>query len=122
MVAMTHYQVTAERTNNWWVLQALDAPGAISQVSRFDQADQIIEAIAFVTGEQESDITIDVQPIIPEAATRHLEAAARLRAESLDANRRSALESRSAAQMLYGTHMSLRDIGKILGASHQRAH
>lgn len=55
---MSKYTVTAERSGQWWVLQAVEAPGAISQVARLDQADQIKEAIAFVTRESEEDIEI----------------------------------------------------------------
>ncbi|WP_434316369.1 hypothetical protein [Leifsonia sp. P73] len=60
---MASYTVTAERAGDWWVLQAVEAPGAISQVASLDQADQIIEAIAFVTGEPADDIEIRVQRV-----------------------------------------------------------
>ncbi len=61
---MSTYTVTAERSNTWWVLQAQDAPGAIAQVADLDQSDEIIEAIAFVTGEPEQSISIRVTPVV----------------------------------------------------------
>lgn len=119
---MSHYGVTAERSGRWWVLQAVEAPGAISQVRRLDQAGEIIEAIAFVTGEPEADITIDVQPVVPPEAAEHLAAAARFREESATANSRAAQEARAAASALAGIGLTVRDIGAILGVSFQRAH
>ena len=40
------------------MLQAIEAPGEISQVSSLDQVDIIREAIAFVTGEPEAEIEL----------------------------------------------------------------
>lgn len=60
---MTRYTVTAERTKHWWVLQAVEAPGAISQVKRLDRADVVKEAISIVTGEPEDQIEIDLRPV-----------------------------------------------------------
>lgn len=118
---MSTYTVTAERSGKWWVLQAKEAPGAISQVARLDQAEQIIEAISFVTGEAESDIEITVIPIIPREAEQHMTEAKRLRDIAAQANTDSAKEARAAAQALRGANITLRDIGKIMSVSHQRA-
>jgi hypothetical protein len=51
----------AERDGNWWSLQAKELPGAISQVRNIEDAVVIKEAIAFLTGETESHITISVE-------------------------------------------------------------
>jgi hypothetical protein len=61
MVEVTHYTVMAERDGNWWSLQAKELPGAISQVRNIEDAVVIKEAIAFLTGETESHITISVE-------------------------------------------------------------
>jgi hypothetical protein len=61
MVEVTHYTVMAERDGNWWSLQAKELPGAISQVRKIEDAVVIKEAIAFLTGETESHITISVE-------------------------------------------------------------
>lgn len=117
------YHVTAERAGKWWVLQAQEAPGAISQVSRLDQADQIKEAIAFVAGVAEADVEIVVSPVLPESVREHLAEADRYRQESSDANERAAAANRSAARILHDEcRMPLRDVGAVLGVSHQRAH
>jgi len=68
MVAMTHYTVTAERGTRMWVLQCVEVPGALSEVSRLDQADVIKESIAYVTGTPEAAVEYDlvVQDAPPE--------------------------------------------------------
>jgi len=119
---VTTYTVTAERTAKWWVLQAVDVPGAITQVARLDQADQIKEAIAFVAGVPEEEVEIDVQPVLPEDASEHLERARELRAFAERAAEEATIETRVAARRLSFGGFSMRDIGAIMGVSHQRVH
>lgn len=121
---MSHYTVTAERSLNgrWWVLQAVEAPGAISQVARLDQADEIREAIAFVTGEPEESIEITVQPTLPGEVASRLEALRELRARASQASAQAAAESRDIARMLVSEGLTLRDVGSVLDVSYQRAH
>lgn len=118
---MKTYTVHAERSGKWWVLQAQEAPGAISQVARLDQAEQIIEAISFVTGEAEENIDINVIPTIPSSAEQHIVEAKRLRELAAQANTESAQEARAAARALRQANFTLRDIGNIMSISHQRA-
>lgn len=61
MVEVTHYTVIAERDGNWWSLQAKELPGAISQVRKIEDATVIKGAIAFLSGEPESQVTISVE-------------------------------------------------------------
>ncbi|HEU5222158.1 MAG TPA: hypothetical protein VFU07_00555 [Candidatus Lumbricidophila sp.] len=119
---MSRYTVTAERSGRWWVLQAVDAPGAISQVSRLDQAGQIIEAIAFVTGEASAEIQIAVTPVVPESVREHQRRAVELREAAQAASSRAAEEHRAAAKELEAAGLTVRDIGAVLGVSFQRAH
>lgn len=123
MVAMTTYTVTAERSGKWWVLQADDVPGAITQVARLDQADQIKEAIAWVADVPESEVEIEVAVTLPEGVQVHLDRAAELREEARRANAESAEESREVARTLHeDLGLTVRDIGAVLEVSHQRAH
>lgn len=118
---MTSYTVTAERSGKWWVLQAQEAPGAISQVSRLDQADQIREAIAFVTGEPEDSIEIELHPILSEKLERARANADRLRALADRFSTAAAFESRQFARELAASGLTVRDVGAVLGVSYQRA-
>ena len=67
---MSRFTVTAERSGDVWVLQAVEAPAAISQVSDLDEAEVIVEAIAFVTGESEASIEIRVRRVFAATAIR----------------------------------------------------
>ena len=80
------------------VLQAVEAPGAITQVARLDQADQIREAIAFVTGTSEDEVEIEVETVLPNEILAEIAKAEQLREESQAANREAAARSRFAAR------------------------
>lgn len=121
-MAVTRYTVTAERSGRWWSLQCVEVPGALSQVARLDQADQIREAIAFVAQVPEDSVEVEVRPVVPTSVRAHLEAARRLRQESDKARGEAAAEVRRAAAELAGSGISLRDIGQLLEVSYQRAH
>jgi hypothetical protein len=119
---MSTYVVSAERSGKWWILQAVEAPGAISQVTRLDQAEEIVEAIAFVTGEPVEEIEIDLRPVLPIEFDLHLRRAALYRQASAEGNAWAAFELRAAAHELVAKGLSLRDVGTLLGVSYQRAH
>ncbi|MFF1633986.1 hypothetical protein [Leifsonia sp. NPDC058248] len=119
---MSGYTVTAERSGKWWVLQAQEAPGAISQVSRLDQADVIKEAIAFVTGEPEDSIEITVVPQLDSELERRRRQVNAYRLMASEANAMAAYESRVVARGLAEKGLTVRDVGTILGVSPQRAH
>lgn len=57
---------------------------------------------------------------MPATVSEHLEHAASLRAAAADAQAKAAEEYRLAARELKGSGVSLRDIGELLGISHQR--
>lgn len=118
---VTKYTVTAERGKRTWVLQCVEVPGAISEVTRLDQADQIKDAIAWVADVDEDSIEIEVIPQISADTREHMEAARRLRKESDEAKSRAAEESRVAAAELADAGLSLRDIGVVMDVSFQRA-
>lgn len=120
---MTEYTVRAERSGKWWVLQAVEAPGAISQVSRLDQAGDIVEAIAFVTGEPTESISFRLEPVMPAEVQHVLAEAERLREVSRTAQHEAAEETRRAARTLRDElHLTIREVGAMLGVSYQRAH
>ncbi|MHA3683517.1 hypothetical protein ACXR2T_06525 [Leucobacter sp. HY1910] len=120
---MSHFTVHAERSGKWWVLQADEAPGAITQVRRLSEADEIIEAISFVTELPEHEITISVVPVLPVAVEAQLSEASRLREIAKQSQSAAAAAARAAARQLHEEfHMSVREIGEVLGVSYQRAH
>lgn len=119
---MTTYRVTAERTRTgWWALEAPEV-GAVSQVRRLDQAvDEMREAIAYLAGTPEDSFDIEVIPEIPQEARDAMARAEQLRDQMRRANREAAEESRRAARVLADAKFTVRDIGRVMHISHQRA-
>ena len=116
------YTVEATRNGQWWSLQCVEVPGALSQAKSLAEAKRIMpEAIAFVAEVPESEVEVTVRPNIPESVQLHLDEAARLREEVARANHQAAVEARLAAKELRDAGLTVRDIGETLGVSHQRA-
>lgn len=123
MVEVSTYVVRAERGKSRWILQPVDVPSALSEVARLDQAEEASrEAIAFVTGEPEDQIEVEVTIALPHEIGARLDEAERLRTQAQEANSASARVIREAARDLSDAGWSVRDIGYRLGVSHQRAH
>jgi hypothetical protein len=119
---MTKYTVEAERGKLRWSLQAIEAPGAISEVDRLSQVDLYMkEAISFVTGEPEDSIEIELVPILDEVTKAHLRKAHQLQEDAKAASAAATAERQSAARRLQEAGLTLREVGTLLGVSHQRA-
>ena len=119
---VTRYTVEAVRGRLRWTLQAVEAPGAISAVDTLAQATEFMkEAIHIVTGEPEDSIEIDLVPILSDSTRAHLVRERELRQQAEIANAEAAAERRAAARELRDAGLSLKDVGTILGVSHQRA-
>ena len=100
------FTVTAERGRGpWWVTECAEV-GAVSQVRRLDQAaDDIREAIAYLSGLPEDSFGIEVAPVLPDAFWEAMRGA----------------EDQRAARVLRDEGLTLRDVGHLMGVSHQRA-
>lgn len=123
MVAARRFTATARRDGRWWVVQCVEHPGAISQVTRLDQAADVHrEAIAFVAGVPEADVEVDVQVELPDDVRAALDEAEEARAAAVEADARATARRRAAAGQLADAGYSVRDIGNVLGVSFQRAH
>ncbi|MDR0626325.1 MAG: hypothetical protein LBG11_03550 [Bifidobacteriaceae bacterium] len=120
---MSDYTATATRSNQWWVVQCDQVPGAISQVKSLEEATPAItEAIVFVTGVPADAVRVMVSPVLPPAVQEALESAAMLRERAEQSRREAAAEYRRASRELATAGVSRRDIGGILGVSRQRVH
>lgn len=80
------------------------------------------DLIAHVTGRPGNSFGLRLEWVLPTEVQAHLEAAQRLRREEERAITAAADEVRLAAKGMATAGMSLRDIGTVLGVSHQRAH
>lgn len=117
------YTSRAHKEGRWWIVQNDQAPGAISQVTRLDQAaDAQREAIAFVEGVEASSVEVKVRVSISPDIDREVEEATALRAEAKEREQRAAEKRRGVALLLEAQGYTMRDIGVVLGVSYQRVH
>ncbi|MDR3068546.1 MAG: hypothetical protein LBU50_03490 [Cellulomonas sp.] len=117
------YTSTAVRDGRVWSVRCDQHPSAASIVTRLaDAADHQREAIAVVAGVDAADVEVEVTVSLPDGVRDHIERAAALRTRAAESNHAAASEARAAAALLAGSGIPLRDVGTILGVSHQRAH
>jgi hypothetical protein len=122
-VVEVKYTATARRDGRWWVVQCDQYPAALSQVARLDQATEVHrEAISFVADIPESDIEVEVRPVLSEPLAGELAEAERLRRAAADAESHATELRRDVARSLAESGLTVRDIGAVLGVSYQRAH
>jgi hypothetical protein len=119
MVAMS-YHVTAELDGRFWLVrvEAIDRATQARNVAEIPTMAR--ELITLMTGE--IDPEIDVSIVLPEQVKAHLASVARAREREDQARHERAVELRRAARELRNLHLTLTDVGAVLGVSHQRAH
>lgn len=119
---MTTYRVHAEWDNGDWVVTVPDVPGAISQSTRLDLvAADAAEVIEIQTGQAVNPDDLDIYPIVPGEAGEAAATAARVRAEFERLRDESDEQTRHAVAALSGIGFALRDVGRLVGISFQRA-
>jgi hypothetical protein len=122
MVAM-NVTAVVERSGNWWAVRVPQLPGVFTQVRRLDQVQSATaDAVAAFLDRPAGGLRVDVEPVLAAGVAERLEAARsdRQRAEQLAAS--AADKLREVARALADGGLPERDIGSILGVSHQRAH
>ncbi len=115
------YNATARRGERYWIIEVPEI-GHSTQARNVKEVDVMARDLIAVMLEVPADsFDVDVHFEVPQEAKGHLEAAARLREAAARANASAAEESRAAAFALKQMGLPLRDIGKLLGVSFQRA-
>lgn len=118
---MKEYTSVAHREGRWWVVQCDQLPGALSQVTRLDKAEEAQrEAIAFVARTSPDLVSVQVRASISPEVDQVVGETRQLKEEIAEAERRAMIQSRAIAGRLADESYSLREIGFILGVSHQR--
>lgn len=117
---MTRYRVVASREGDWWLLTVPELDEATTQVRRLDQAKATARDLIATWLDVAPD-SFDVEVYVPglsdhaAVVRRQWEA---VRAAEAEAARHTRKLARDAAQ----AGLSVREIGALLGVSHQRAH
>lgn len=118
----TIYTVTARRARDWWALEVAEVPGASSRARRLDQAEGAArEAIAMLLDVPAESFGVEIEPELegPSGELLHVARLARERAELAQEEARAT--TIAAVQTFAGQGMTVRDIGRLIGVSHQQA-
>ena len=115
------YRATVTRDGRFWLVR-VDGVGS-TQTRHLRELDALAkDLIVVMTGDNEEEVVVDYDIRLPDDVAEHLRRSAELRAASAEAQAAAAAKIRSAARRLHEQGVALRDVGKVLGVSHQRAH
>lgn len=115
------YRATAYRSGDWWAIEVPDHPGVYSQARRIDQvAAMTADALSLWLEQDVNPDDIEVEVSAGDLSEIFVEAAqARKRAE--EAREEATAAMREAVAQGQEAGLPLRDIGQLLGVTHQRA-
>ncbi len=107
----------------WWVVTVPEVPGAVTQSRRLDHvARDLAEVLSLLTGEAPGAYELAVETHLPGSVDVDTERARALRREADNAVAMAQEATGQAASRLHETtRLTYRDIGALLGISHQRA-
>lgn len=108
----------------WWLATVPTVPGCHTQGRTIEQAERRIrEALSlFVPAATAATATLETNVELPSAAKRALSSALEKRAQADAVAVESQAATRTATLALSQVGLSLRDIGRLLGLTRQRAH
>ncbi len=116
------YAVQCRRVGEWWAINVPDVPRIHTQARRLDQVEGMArDAIALLLDIREDSFNVVVKPVLPRPLQVEVERVRRLR-EKADSIQHEATAASAEAVLNLASkgHLTVRDIGRILGISHQR--
>ena len=122
MVAV-NVTAVAERSGSWWAVHVPDVPGVFTQARRLDQVPAVTaDAVGALLDLDPAEVTVEVRPVLHDDVAKRLAEARSERQQAEELAASAAAKLRLVATLLADTGLPERDIGSILGVSHQRAH
>ena len=118
----THLTATATRSEGWWAVSVPEVDGLFTQTRRLDQIPAMVRDALTLFPELGIDPADTEINVVPTGDLRHVADEIRALRESAEqAQSRATAAMRSGARTMKNEGLSYRDIGAILGISHQRA-
>jgi predicted RNase H-like HicB family nuclease len=119
---MKTYRVECEwDKTGWWVVTVPDVPGAVTQCRRLDKVPADVgEVLELLTGQKPGSYNLDIQPEVPGRAGALATKARALRDDLDNLSSTVAVTTSTAVVSLSKSGFSMRDIGALVGVSHQR--
>jgi predicted RNase H-like HicB family nuclease len=116
------HRVEVTRSGGWWAITVPALDGVFSQAKRLDQVDDSArEAISLMLDIDEDDVgALDIIVTPPARAAELLRSLEVSVAAADEATRVAAATRREVAEVLRAEGLPLRDVGELIGVSHQR--
>ena len=120
--AARSYRVEAVRSGDWWSITVPELSGVFSQAKRLDQVEQSArEAIAMMLDIAEAEVcSLEVHVTPPATVVEVLKRLGDFVATANEATDAATAARREAAQLLRDEGLPIRDVGELIGVSHQR--
>jgi predicted RNase H-like HicB family nuclease len=119
---MKTYRVECEWDDTgWWVVTVPEVSGAVTQSKRLDKVpDDVGEVLELLTGRKPDSYELDIHTVVPGKAGELAARAFELRTEVEKLSSSVATTTSTAVVTLSQSGFSMRDIGQLVGVSHQR--
>ena len=119
---MKTYRVECEwDETGWWVVTVPEVSGAVTQCKRLDKVpNDVGEVLELLTDEKPGTYELDVHTVVPGKAGELAAEALELRAQADALAGSVATTTCTAVVTLSKSGFSMRDIGQLVGVSHQR--
>jgi hypothetical protein len=115
------YTVNARRAGAWWAIDVVELPGVFSQARRLDRVEWMArDAIATFLNVAPDTFDIAVRPDVERSINKLVVQAVVARGRAAAAQAEASNAQRVAIRRLIESGLPMRDIGQIVGVSHQR--
>ena len=122
---MATYAVSVTREGRWWMVRVpeIDQVTQARRLSEVTKAARELIAVTLDVPMSTVGVRVRVERVGEvEDVTGRAEAIRKEHARADELARRAQDESKELARQLAGAHVPMRDIGELLGVSHQRVH
>lgn len=121
MADMTTYRAEVERDGRFWRVRVPDIDRSTQARSLSEAEAMVRDLIAIMTDVPQNSFDVDMRIILPEDVQIELDQSQVLREQAKQSQAEAARLARDAAHRLHTLGLSLRDIGRALGVTFQRA-
>jgi hypothetical protein len=118
---MTTYRAEVERDGRFWRVRVPDIDRSTQARSLSEAEAMVRDLIAIMTDVPQNSFDVDMRIILPEDVQIELDQSQVLREQAKQSQAEAARLARDAAHRLHALGLSLRDIGRALGVTFQRA-
>jgi DNA-binding transcriptional regulator LsrR (DeoR family) len=118
---MTTYHADVERDGRFWRVRVPDIDRSTQARSLSEAEAMVRDLIAIMTDVPQNSFDVDMRIILPQDVQIELDQSQVLREQAKQSQAEAARLARDAAHRLHTLGLSLRDIGRALGVTFQRA-